>query len=274
MTFKEKQQRMGEQRGVLNEITVYVLACLVFSNMCWYLGYSNPNADSAAIFIIAASYLPMFLALVVTQITKEGWNNLGVAFHIKESWEIYVLSVLATLVIMYSAYPFMPFIFGKKVSVIFSLKTAGEICLMTVLGILCLIECLGEELGWIGYLFPKLEKIAGTVVACIVLGIVRGIYHIGILIFMEYPVQGFIEITVSNICLSFLMIYMFKKSKSIFPCSIHHGIANLLPVFLKYDNSWYYTSVLPMVVCIIPAALFGGYGFWQMKRQKMICNVR
>jgi len=272
MKFEDTSAPVHGKRSCIKEITAYVLICLSCSNLLWYFGYLNPEADYAALLIMTASFFPMILALVITKITKEGWNNLSVAFHIRSSWKTYILSIFGTLAITYSAYPLMTLLFGDKVSVVLSMRMIGEIGLMTILGIFCLIECLGEELGWIGYLFPKLEKITGTVSACIVLGVIRGIYHIGILVFMEFPMQGFIEITVSNICLSFLMVYMFKKSQSVFPCSIQHGIANLLPVFLEYDNNWYYTSVMPMIICMIPAALFGGYGFWQMKRQKMLCN--
>lgn len=196
------------------------------------------------------------------------------AFHIRKSWKIYLLSIFGSLAATYLAYPFMLLLFCNRVTVTFSMQTVGEICLMTLLGILCFIECLGEELGWMGYLFPKLEKLMGTIFACVVTGIARGVFHIGILIFMEYPVQGFVEITVSNVCMSFLMAYMFKGSKSVFPCSVQHGILNLLPIFMEYDNDWYYTSVLPMAVCMLPAVLLGGYGLWQMKHRKMLCPLK
>lgn len=54
------------------ETIIYLAVCLVLSNICWYVGYSNPDADYSMIFVVAASYLPMILALAVTKITKEG----------------------------------------------------------------------------------------------------------------------------------------------------------------------------------------------------------
>lgn len=203
--------------------------------------------------------------MLVCSIFESGDGKRNV-FHLKRSWKVYILSILSTVVLFYLADPLMLLYFPNQVTTTFSMGSIPKIALMALLGTAAFIECLGEELGWIGYLYPRLEKIMGTALSCVVLGIIRGAYHIGILVLMEYPLQMFAEITISNICLSFWMIYLYKKSNSIFPCSIQHGISNLLPIFLIYESSWYYTSVLPMVICMLPAALFGAFGLWRMAK--------
>lgn len=251
------------------ETTIYILFCLILANVCWYAAYANQEADYAVTLVMAASFLPMLLALVITKMTKEGWDNLGVAFHFRDTWSVYLLSVLSTLMMVYLADPLMLLCFPKQVSTTFSLESIPQIGIMTLIGTASLIECLGEELGWIGYLFPRLERTMGTMVACIVLGLIRGGYHVGIVILMDYPIQMFIEITISNILLSFWMVYMYKKSNSIFPCSIQHGISNLLPIFLVYESKWYYTSGMPIIICMIPAMILGGLGLWRMSKEKL-----
>ena len=43
---------------------------------------------------------------------------------------------------------------------------------MTILGILVSVEMLGEELGWLGWLFPKLEKLHGAKAAILLLALI------------------------------------------------------------------------------------------------------
>lgn len=87
---------------------------------------------------------------------------------------------------------------------------------------------------------------------------------------MEHPVLSFIEIMMSNVCLQFFMVYLYKKSGSLFPCTISHGISNLMPIFLVYEKEWYYTSILPIIVAMIPELLFGVFGYIQLKRSGLL----
>jgi len=105
----------------------------------------------------------------------------------------------------------MLILFRENVSIDFEKDMIVKILLMTLMGIACCIECLGEELGWIGYLYGKFESIAGTIWACVIIGLIRGSFHIGILIHMNFAIPAFLELTLSNICLSFFMVYSYKK---------------------------------------------------------------
>lgn len=252
-------------------IIIYVTLCLGISNLLWVLAYSSPEEDGNMIFAMLAAFLPMLLALIMAKITGDGWNHLGIAFHFRK-WRCYLFAVLGALLLAYGGNPLMLLLFPGEVSSSFSPDRIGEILLTVLLGILCFIECLGEELGWIGYLFPKLEELAGTTGSILLLGFIRGCYHIGLLVFMDYPVQGFVELTISNILLQAFMIYLYKQSGSLFPCSIIHGISNLLPILLVYDNHWYYHNFFAMAVNMIPAAVIGIACYLIMKKKEMLCK--
>lgn len=259
-----------EKRNIWKHIIVFLIPCIVISNILWYLGYSDQTSNNFMMFIMLAGFLPAILALVITKVTKEGWNNLGIAFNIKKGWKMYLLAIFGTTAMAYLADPLMLLIFPEDVTTTFTLPQIKEVGFAMLIGTACLIECLGEELGWIGYLFPRFEKVMGTIPSCIALGTIRAVWHIGILFFMEYPVVSFIELLLSNIFLQLFMVYMFKKSGSLFPCSISHGISNLLPLFLVYEKSWYYTSVAPMVVSLLPVLIFAALGFFGLKRNGLI----
>lgn len=257
-------------------IIIELIIVLLISNIFWVIAYGNGESDYSMIFATIASFVPMIFTLIVTKIKKEGWNNLGIRFSFKKGWKMYVFAIVGTLFTVYATQFMMYLIFRDKVESTFTIAGLGQIGMMTVFGIACFIEMLGEELGWIGYFFPKLEKMSGTLSACLLLGLIRGIYHLGIIFYMEHPVVVFVEITISNIVMTPFMIYMFRRSESIFPCTISHGMANLLPIFISYNNDWYYGNPLAIIVGMIPSLILSLYSLYAMKKKGFLigCNRR
>ena len=254
-------------RRVAKLAVLYIVIVLVAGNILWYIGYSNRESDDAVFCIVLAQFMPMLVCLFMSKISKEGWNNLGIKVQ-KKSWKYFLLSIIGSVIIVYAADPLALLLFPNDVSTNFSIREIANILLLTVFGTACFIECLGEELGWIGYLYEKLERLIGIGWACVLLGVIRGIYHLGMIVLMNYPVQMFVEITISNICLSFFMVYLYKKSGSIFACSISHGICNLLPVFLVYEEDWYYTHFPVMMVMMIPSVIYALFFGRRLVKQK------
>lgn len=252
------------------EIILYVIICLLLANAFWYLAYNYMKDTIGIIAMMLGSFTPMILALIFIKIFKGNYKDLGFRLNIKKSWKIYLLPFIISALLSYVATPLMLLIFNGKVSVDFTQETLMMLFLTPIMGIISSIEMMGEEIGWIGYLYPKLEKNNGTILACIILGIIRGFYHFGIIIVRDFPIHGLIELTVSNILLSFVMVYLFKKSKSLFPGCLLHILLNLFPVILTYENSWYYTSIFPMIISMLPAVIISLYFIYLMKKQNLI----
>lgn len=49
-----------------------------------------------------------------------------------------------------------------------------QVLLLCLLALAMSVEMLGEELGWMGYLFPKLESLHGTSIAIVLIGLIIG----------------------------------------------------------------------------------------------------
>lgn len=252
------------------EIILYVVICLLLSNICWYFAYKYKEEAIGIISMMFGSFIPMILALIFIKIFKGKYKDLGFRLNIKKSWKIYLMSFIISILLSYVTVPLMLLIFNTKVSLNFTQETLLMLVLTPIIGVISSIEMMGEEIGWIGYLYPKLEKTSGTILACIILGIIRGCYHFGIIIVRDFPIHGLIELTVSNILLSFVMVYMFKKSKSLFPVCLLHILINLFPIILVYENSWYYTSIYPMIISMLPAFLISVYVLNLLKKQNLI----
>ena len=252
------------------EIILYVIICLLLANICWYFTYNYMKETTGVIAMMLGSFIPMILALIFIKIFNGNYKELGFRLNIKKSWKIYLLSIIISVLLSYVAVPLMLLMFNGKVSIDFTQKTFMMLILTPIIGIISSVEMMGEEIGWIGYLYPKLEKNNGTISACIILGIIRGFYHLGIIIVRDFPIHGLIELTMSNVLLSFVMVYLFKKSKSLFPVCLLHILLNLFPIVLVYENSWYYTSIFPMIVSMLPAIIMSLYFIYLMKKQNLI----
>ena len=108
------------------EIIIFVVLCLLISNVFWYIYYANEKTDYAIFFMVIASFFPMILSLIMTKITKEGWNNLGVKFNIKKGWKIYLLSIIGTAILPYLTYALLMSFFRNNVSTTFTINSRRE----------------------------------------------------------------------------------------------------------------------------------------------------
>jgi len=66
-----------DNRKNLIQASIYTIIVLIVSNILWYIGYKDAESASGNLMINAAQFFPMILCLIMTQITGEGWNDLG-----------------------------------------------------------------------------------------------------------------------------------------------------------------------------------------------------
>ena len=100
---------------------------------------------------------------------------------------------------------------------------------VTVLG--TAIWTLGEELGWRGFLFPRLQEQFGFHGACVITGVIWAVWHYPGLLWADYNAgtnQLFAVacFTVMVIAMSYVMGYLRVRSDSIWPCVLLHATHN------------------------------------------------
>ena len=128
----------------------------------------------------------------------------------------------------------------------------------------------GEEIGWRGFLLPRLLERYGVIYASTVLGIVWFLWHIPL-----YAATGKVEIDLAfvssyllnNVALSFLHTWFFLRSGgSAFLAIIFHTACNY-SVYLAvtlYPSIEQSPITQPIYVAIlIIAAAFAGYSMWK-----------
>ena len=139
--------------------------------------------------------------------------------------------------------------------------------LAVVSGVVLSFAALGEELGWRGYMMPKLIGLVGKPKALLIGGIIWGLWHapltcVGHNFGMDYP--GFPYVGIILMCLmctalGTILTCVTIKTDSIWPAAFMHAVNNSMPsamvVFMNQDVKipiWIYAlSIIPLILLAI-----------------------
>ena len=154
----------------------------------------------------------------------------------------------------------------------------GVVSKLILGSILISILTLGEEIGWSGFLIPKLLKTKSIPVTSIIVGLIWALWHYPAIIGGIYgygaplplTLIGFTLVLIGN---SFFKTYFVSKSKSLWPGVIIHASHNVITMGILFDltikskYAAYFVSesgIITAIIYVIGAILF--YRF-QMKKQ-------
>jgi membrane protease YdiL (CAAX protease family) len=192
-------------------------------------------------------------------ITKEGFKNMYLHPHFKGHMKDYLLVYFGpTAVLFLSAavyFLIFPGSFDLQFTVLREAATstwglsAYNMLLILILQIIIIgpviniIPILGEELGWRGYLLPKLRMLLSNRAALIITGIIWGMWHIPVIVmghnygtsYMGYPWLGILAMIVFCVMLGVIEGYMSIKLESVIPAAMIHSAVNAgvgLPILL------------------------------------------
>lgn len=89
----------------------------------------------------------------------------------------------------------------------------------------------GEEFGWRGYMIQKMEPLLGTTGTVIVGGIIWGLWHAELTVEghnfgTDYPYLGIICMCVYCTFMGVFLMWLTKKTNSIYPAAIFHAMNN------------------------------------------------
>lgn len=282
----------------LNTKRILIFLVITFAiswaaTLAFYLivGTNDPvRTQSLAIYLNFFFVLPIpALANLATRlITKEGWGRLMLKPNFRGGWRFYLAAWLLPLlaVIMGGAIYFLlfPQSFDPNLgaaretlaSVPESASTStGSILLIITLNALIIglvfhgLIAIGEELGWRGYLLPKLidhfsgrSSASGAGKAALLVGMIWGMWHWpGDLLAMKLdPEMSILSLPVriiSACMLSILLSWLTLRSGSVWPAAIGHGMFNATTLW-----SWNMLKG-PANLLLGPqsSALIGGIGY-------------
>lgn len=90
---------------------------------------------------------------------------------------------------------------------------------------------LGEELGWRGFLLPRLVERTGFAGACLVSGLIWAVWHYPGLLWADYnagtdPAYAVACFTVMVVAMGFMLGWLRLRSGSVWPCALLHASHN------------------------------------------------
>lgn len=224
--------------------------------------------------------LPALASVLTRIITKEGFKEMMILPRFKGNLKWYLAAYFATPFIAYfgAAVFFMIFpksfsplqsSFASEASVTSASELVHKLLLLIPIAIVVnplmgIVQCFGEELGWRGYLLPKLARSYSPLPAAILTGAIWGLWHAPIIAIgynygSEHPVWGIIAMVIYSTVLGIIAGFLTYKTKSVWPAVLFHASLNGMDL---WRPSFLFMSEKPNMF-LGPDALgvIGGTGF-------------
>ena len=268
------------------QVWLFIIPCLLITGMFMLFARfcdTDLEGAGATLFAAAACFMPAITAIAICLIKGIRISELAVFPRLRGHVPIYASVILIAIVLSLTDQPLTYVFFPDAV------QFQDFDCLVFIMNVLILlsfslvgmISLLGEEIGWLGYLFPRLEQLYGTIPAVILMSVVRGVWHLVMYLAIgsDTALIQFGMLTVTNVLLNSLFVCAMKKTSSIIPAALVHSITNILPsVYAAFTitneelfakNYWQI-----QLVSLIPTAVIGlaCYGIL-IKRCKNFCLI-
>lgn len=229
---------------------------------------------------ILLMFSPAIANILTRIITKEGWKDSYLHLYLQGNFKYYIFSELFTVFCGMIAGIIMTYVFDNGFSLKNILESNSLVSILGTTGIMLAIApalsfyTFGEEFGWRAYLYPKLEKLTGTTGAVIIGGIIWGIWHAPLTIgghnfgtdYCGYPWLGIFMMCIYCIAIGCALLWITKKTKSIYPAAIAHSVNNnfagsmaviFCPKLLELQESEKLNQMHYMLLFMIPFVILG-----------------
>lgn len=261
--FRSDKVKIGKQLGIFLGI------CLPVTWILMGIGYTGVSGEEmtawANLLITLACFLPAIAAIISSLVTKEDLGKLQFLPRLKGNGKVYLIAIFLGIFLSVADVLLLLLFFKDKVSLHPEASIAMVVftfLLMLAMSFLQFWVGMGEELGWMGYLYPRMEKLCGTTVALVLTGLIRSLWHLVMLIHTENFFTSFLTLSISNILLGSVLVWATKASKSVIPASLIHVITNALPgaltAYLVMDESILQGTFGWLdLITMLPAAVLG-----------------
>lgn len=227
------------------QIFGFLALLFAFSSLPYYLiihsGHLSVGNGLITALLMWCPGLAAFAACALFKIDvgSLGWNWRPARY---QAWS-YVIPILYALPVYVAAWIFIPgsfaySTFAESVGRSFGFAPrVAALCLGVPLyasvGVVsAMARTLGEEIGWRGFLFPRLFQQTGFTWGCLLTGCVWALWHYPVLLFADYnagtnPAYALICFTLLVFSASFIWGWLRLKSGSLWTSTILHASHNL-----------------------------------------------
>jgi membrane protease YdiL (CAAX protease family) len=235
-------------RALTRQISTFVVLVFAFSSVPYFLMIHTGHVGSGnGLVVRLVMWCPTLAALVTCVLFRIDLASLGWSWRPARYEALaYLLPVVYALPVYIICWLAIP---GSYAFRAFSQRLAGSfglaqwptlatlalgLPLLATLGMASsLSSALGEEIGWRGFLLPRLTGRFGLFFGSLLSGIIWAVWHYPGLLFADYnagtnkayALTCFTLMVISN---AFLMSWLRLQSGSLWPCAVLHASHNLL----------------------------------------------
>ncbi|MGN0691865.1 MAG: CPBP family intramembrane glutamic endopeptidase [Oscillospiraceae bacterium] len=182
---------------------------------------------------------PALANVITRKLTHEGWTDSMLHLKLKGNIKYNLIAVFAAAAMGIAEGVFATIIYGNAD---FSdigrnmngMQTIGNVLLTISVAPLMAFNTFGEEFGWRGYMNQKMEPLLGTTGTVVVGGIIWGLWHAELTVvghnfgtdYEGYPYLGILAMCISCTFLGMGLMWLTKKTGSIYPAAIMHASIN------------------------------------------------
>jgi uncharacterized protein len=234
-------------RPLSKQIFTFLLLVFAFSSLPYFLFiHSGHLSVGNGMAVGLVMWCPAFAALATCAIfgidvRTLGWNWRPSRY---PAWSyaipvLYALPVyLATWIAIPGSFAFQAFAAERATAFGFPAWPRAATLLLAIpayatVGVIAsTARALGEEIGWRGFLLPRLVERAGFTLGCLISGCIWAVWHYPGLLFADYnagtkPAYALTCFTLMVIADSYIMGWMRLKSGSLWTAAIMHASHNL-----------------------------------------------
>lgn len=265
----------------ISEIWIFIFCCTLCTALLVLLEKKlMGEAAGTGVFLRLACLVPAFTAIVISLRMKYKITELGLFPRLRENIGKYILFFIVALLLSLLETPVTALIYHEKYifngfSVTFFL---GQLMILITSGLVSMFSFLGEEIGWLGFLLPRLEKKYGLVFGTMIMALVRGVWHLAMYIFIDDFKEAIVSallIFINNFFMDSLLAYSYKSTNSVMPGAMIHGLTGAVPsvyaMCMVSDGALSGSNDISVkLVGMLPVVFIGGifyYLLWQMRKK-------
>jgi membrane protease YdiL (CAAX protease family) len=276
---------------ISKEILVFLVFVFVLSlipeTVMFFSGAGLGAGGFSAVTILM--WCPALAAFITARLFKIdiatfGWNWRPVEYE----WAGYILPVIYALPVYVVAWllfkdAFTYDVFAKAKAVLWGFPASPNLAALlfsipalATVGLLeSVVSALGEEIGWRGFLLPRLTTRFGFTLGCLVSGLIWAIWHYPAIIGGGYgagtdKIYELVCFTAMIVASSFMFGWLRLKSQSLWPCALLHASHNQFiqdifdPLTAQKGNVLYLTTEFGIGLAVTTAIL--AIWFWTRRK--------
>jgi membrane protease YdiL (CAAX protease family) len=285
-------------RPVAKQILTFLVLVFAFSSLPYYLvihaGHLSAGSGIVVGLLMWCPALAAFTTCALLKIDAAtlGWNWRPARYE----WWAYVIPILYALPVylvtwmaISGSFDFAKFAAPLGASFGFPNSPRAAALLLAIplyafVGVIAsTARALGEEIGWRGFLVPRLVQQFGFTVGCLISGSIWAVWHYPLLLFADYnagtkPAFGLTCFTLMVIADAYILGWLRLKSGSLWPAAILHASHNLFiqAVFDRITapagKALYFTTEFGAGL-VLTVAAFAFY-FWTRRDEVCASDLR